>query len=243
MEALWQLVNSGAILPYDDTIQSTTSTVDYARPRHESGWRFDEFRYTFPSKVRRAPTALKKMPQPLSNADLFLSDLAIPDIHPGVAESLYLAVKCFRHDLYLPCLAMLGRASEGTWLELGRSLLKVPSLPDSYRNKISNEIESDKVSTFAKMKRISEMYGSQAVFKNIITRSHPADHVEEVRMWSEVIRDARNAVHYKDDLSVEIDYEKTAALLMGVAKNLRTLYSIRRAAEQVAQEAHGTPTQ
>lgn len=86
------------------------------------------------------------------------------------------------------------------------------------------------------------MYRSQPVFKSVATRSHPADYLEEVRVWSEVLRDTRNAVHYKNDAPVEIDYEKTAALLMGVAKNLGTLYRIRRAAEQVAQESHGAST-
>lgn len=243
VEALWDLVHAGTLLPYHDSTQHTLITVNYVETTgNRDAWTFDEFRYVYPSIVRLAPTALKKNPQALSSADLFLSDLAIPDLHPGVAESLQLAVRCFRHDLYLPCLAMLGRASEGAWLELGRSLLKVQGLPDPYRAKLANELESDKVSIFAKVKSISELYRSQAVFKCVATRSHPADHLEEVRAWSEVIRDTRNAVHYKDDGPVEIDYEKTAILLMGVAKNLGTLYRIGRAAEQVAQASHGTPT-
>lgn len=88
VEALWDLVHAGTLLPYHDSTQHTLTTVDYVETRNRDAWTFDEFRYVYPSIVRLAPTALKKKPQALSSADLFLSDLAIPDIHPGVAESM-----------------------------------------------------------------------------------------------------------------------------------------------------------
>ena len=48
--------------------------------------------------------------------------MEIKNIHAEVKESLEEAVRCFRNELYIACLAMLGKASEGAWIELGIKL-------------------------------------------------------------------------------------------------------------------------
>src|SRR3712207_7848680 len=56
--------------------------------------------------IRRPPrstlfpyTTLFRSPiQPLSDADLFLHELGVQDLHPVVEEALREAVNCFRHE-------------------------------------------------------------------------------------------------------------------------------------------------
>ncbi|HUU08301.1 MAG TPA: hypothetical protein VMW61_02130, partial [Dehalococcoidales bacterium] len=59
-------------------------------------------------------------------------------------------------------------------------------------------------------------------------------YLKEVLNWSNVVRDSRNAVHYGADPATQNTYEKVAALLLGAVPNLRTLYTIRQAAEEIA---------
>jgi len=59
-------------------------------------------------------------------------------------------------------------------------------------------------------------------------------YLREVINWSSVVRDSRNAVHYGADPATQNTYEKVAALLLGAVPNLRILYAIRQAAEEIA---------
>src|SRR5258708_1065385 len=79
-----------------------------------SGWRFGEFALVMPTRLMLAPS-WRSPAQSLSDGDLYLHELGIPDLHPDVEQSLHEAVRCFRHELYLPTLAMLARAAEGAW--------------------------------------------------------------------------------------------------------------------------------
>jgi hypothetical protein len=55
----------------------------------------------------------------LVEPSLYLDVLSIPTMHAELQEALAEAVRCFRAKLYTAGVAMLGKASEGAWLELG----------------------------------------------------------------------------------------------------------------------------
>jgi hypothetical protein len=134
---------------------------------------------------------------------------------------------------------MLGTASEGAWIELGLSLIKVAStstaLSKDALDKITEELKSPYTSVLQKLEAIAKLYERKDIFSEVMKQSgYNHRHLAQVLNWSNVIRDARNAIHYGAGAASENTYEKVAALLLGVPLNLRILYSIRRAAEALA---------
>jgi hypothetical protein len=76
-----------------------------------------------PRDVILAPSRVSSRDEILADGDLYLHSLSIPNLHPAAADYLQQAIKCFRHELYLPAVAMLGSASEVAWTALGESLI------------------------------------------------------------------------------------------------------------------------
>jgi hypothetical protein len=178
----------------------------------------------------------------LANSDLYIAEIEIPELHAEVEDALRQSVQCFSYELYVPCLAMLAKASEGAWLELGDSLLKAASdktgLKTESREKIKVALDDPHKSILAKMEEILKLYNRQDIFKEIAEKSGVNYRsLEEVFIWSNVLCDSRNAVHYGADPATQNTYEKVAALLLGAVPNIRILYAIRCSAEELARPA------
>lgn len=60
-----------------------------------------------------------------------------------------------------------------------------------------------------------------------------AGEIESVVIWSEVLREARNAIHFGVKPVIPNTYEKVAVLLLAAAGNLAKLYHIKRVAQQL----------
>ena len=124
----------------------------------------------------------------MSDPDLFLYNLNIEGLHDDVEQSLREAVRCFRHELYLACLAMLSRASEGAWIELGLKLAE--AIPSD----MQKPAEKDQKDTSGPLCRHwKEDPGRRFVFTSELTCF---DHIyKESRVKAQ---DLRNAVVWAD---------------------------------------------
>lgn len=243
-EAVWSLIGAGILIPAHSNLEPIDANQEWTTivpggGGQSAGWRFTEHEISIPVTVRLAPSAVNQLPQPLSDPDLYLSDFEIPDLHAEVEEALRQAALCFRYELNIPCLAMLAKASEGAWIEMGLSLLKVDpdntSLSSEKREKIRETLKSQYPSIVQKTDTIVQLYDRQDIFGEVAKRSgFNHRYLKEVLNWSNVVRDSRNAVHYGADPATQNTYEKVAALLLGAVPNLRILYSIRQAAEEIA---------
>jgi len=242
-EAVWGLINSSVLIPNGpqpwsiDTNQQWTTVIPGSGGT-SSGWRFEEFEMYVPREVRIAPSIENALPQPLSDPDLYLSDFEIEGMHAEVENSLRQAALCFRHELYVPCLAMLAKASEGSWIELGLTLLEVDpdnqTISTEKRDKFRETLTSQYDSVVRKMDTVVQIYDKQDIFAEVAKKSGCNQrYLKEVLNWSHVVRDSRNAVHYGADPATQNTYEKVAALLLGAVPNLRALYSIHKAAKTV----------
>ncbi len=237
-EALWTLVNSGVLIISSRDLDELQAHLEWTTGHYSSGWSFPQHVITIPTAVRFAPS-FDNTASALATSDLYIQDLGIADLHAEVETALRQAVACFRHDLYLPCLAMLAKASEGAWTELGLSLLKCnaehPNLRAEKRLAIRDSLLSPDSSIVKRIRLVVDLYEKQDVFMEVKERCQVGIQVlREVSIWSNVVRDSRNAVHYGAEPASENSYEKTAALLMAAVPSLRTIYSIRRAAEEIA---------
>ena len=246
-EAVWSLIGTGILIPDHSNLHTIDANQEWTTvipggSGTSAGWRFTEHEISIPVKVRVAPSAVNQLPQPLSDPDLYLSDFEIPDLHAEVGEALRQAVLCFRYELNIPCLAMLAKASEGAWIEMGLSLLKVDpdntSLSSEKREKSRETLNSQYTSIVQKMDTIVQFYDRQDIFGEVAKRSgFNHRYLREVLNWSNVVRDSRNAVHYGADPATQNTYEKVAALLLGAVPKLRILYAIRKVAEEIANNA------
>lgn len=230
-EAVWCLIHNGIFLVASDRSTCVLPNVGWNDRGTSSGWSFSEFQVEIPTKIRIAQSVLSLDHQSLANADLYLHELNMPGLDPDVEVALREGVSCFRHGLNLACLAMLGKASEGAWYELGLALVAVlPQDEAASGLKVIDTLSNRNSSVMKKIDAVINLYGHKEVFKKTIIESGvKPDALRSVVIWADVVRDSRNAVHYGADPAMGNTYEKVAALLMGAVPNLRMLYRIKAA--------------
>jgi hypothetical protein len=240
-EAIWSLIHAGYLIQMADVQGNAPSigwtTVIPGSGGNSSGWTFDEFKIPVPGIVRRAPSSIGSDDQFLAEPDLYLHSLGIPNMHAEVASAFREAVKCFRHDLFTAALAMLGKASEGAWFELGASLLAyVPTNQQAVFNKQRAALEDPMMGTFRKIEAILTVFDRQDIFGPVAALSgiKPKE-LRTVAVWSDSVRDSRNTIHFGVAPATPNTYEKVAALLIGTAPNVRILYRLKDAADAKPQ--------
>jgi hypothetical protein len=242
-EAIWGLISSGLLIPGSSPIPLpllrnlnwVEGVPDYICTR--SSWDLTDISVPIPSKVLRPPSASVSLQQPLSDPDLFLHSLDIKNIHAEVKESLEEAVRCFRHELYIACLAMLGKASEGAWIELGLKLADaVPSNTAVNARKIRDTLEDPYVGIGKKIMETLRLYEMKDIYSEVYKKSGVK--IQDLRnavIWADCVRESRNSVHYGVEPSMPNTYEKVAALLIGAVPHLRLLYQILCAVDSVKE--------
>lgn len=70
---------------------------------YRGAWDFQEFKMSYPHLVTRSRGSSTK--QVLCDPDLFLHELALPDLHPELIDAITEGVACFRAELYTAALA------------------------------------------------------------------------------------------------------------------------------------------
>lgn len=236
-EAIWSLIHGSYLIPMADLHGSAPSiewtTVIPGSGGHSSGWSFEELTIPVPRQVRRAPSFIGSNDQFLTEPDLYLHTLGIPNMHVEVASAFREAVRCFRHELFTAALTMLGKASEGAWFELGASLLPyVPSNQQSIFSKQRAVLEDPMMGTFRKIEAVLTVFDRQDIFGpvSVLSGIRPKE-LRTVAVWSDSVRDSRNTIHFGVSPATPNTYEKVAALLIGTAPNVRILYRLKEAAD------------
>lgn len=240
-EALWSLIHAGLLFPLGD-LRGEPASVDWTTVipgsgGMSSGWRFEECLLPVPGRVRRAPSLAGAPDQFLAEPDLYLHSLGVSNMHAEVVASFKEAVKCFRAELFTASLAMLGKASEGSWLELGEALLKVvPPAEDGKYARQRGALEDPMMGTFRKIEAVLAIYDHQELFSPVAKASGVRlQELRSVAVWSDAVRDSRNTIHFGVAPAVPNTYEKLAALLIGAVPNVRMIYRVKEAADALAK--------
>ena len=233
-EALWGLVHSGVFVMASNNVTgyepSISWTTVYGNSGGQSaGWQLSQFKSSFPAHVH--PSMISDRDQMLSDSDLFLHRLAIPEIHPEIESALRDAVLCFRAELYTPAVVMLGKASEGAWIETGLALAGFIGSEEPNARKLTENIGGSEFGFAKKMREIMNFFETrQPAFKRVAQQAGITLHDMRVAMqWSETLRDARNAVHHEVESFAEHTYETVAVLLLATIPSLRTLHGLNTA--------------
>ena len=232
-EAIWELIHSNLLIRKSPNIESEQIYVSWTTTLpgsggHTASWKFSEYFLPYPSTVSRPPSSTNEPENYLSNHDLYLAQLDVSAFHTDVESSLREAVKCFRNELYTASLAMLGKAVEGSWLDLGESL--IDSLPSKFVSSIGNikdRLENPYVGIGKKIEDVVSLYERQDIFSQVSNQSGVS--LNELRMaaaWSNIVRESRNSIHFGVESSTPNTYEKIAALLLGAVPHIQIIYRL-----------------
>ena len=232
-EAIWSLIGNGHFLitsesNHIENINISWTTVIPGSGGTSSGLTFDDYHIPIPLKVCLRPSGLSRQDQPISDPDLFLHELNIEGLDIDIEVSLSEAVKCFKHELFLGCLALLGRASEGAWIELGKALAnKYPENMSQNGNKLMMSMEDPFIGIGKKISLVLKAYERKDIFGDLykISGVRPLE-LKSCVVWSDSVRESRNSIHYGANPAMTNSYEKVAALLIGTVPNLKTIYGI-----------------
>lgn len=235
-QATWELVTAALLFPAGPAVGWTPS-LGWSTRNGAGGFRLDSIRFNYPEKVVRP---VVEAPSALSDADLFLGELGLNDINQGIIDAVALAVKCLRFDLYLPALAMLAAAAEGAWIEAGTALANAATTRDKAVDKALATIRDDLAGIGQKVRAVVDLYSRRDVVRTVRETSGVSDgQLNEAAVWTAVVRDARNALHWNHEEVFRNDYAKTASLVMAAGQALRVLEAIR-GASRTATSATGT---
>ncbi len=232
-EAVYSLIHSGLFIPEGNQISIETH-IGYTSMRpgfrdggFSAGWYFSQWSYQIPGKIRLLGL-IQETNSIFAAPDLFLKQMNIPNLNSEVQDALYDALRCFRAELYTPCLAMLLKATEGAWTELGLSMIASLS-PDqqSKHEKLKEEITSPYTSITKIIKEVVKLYEKQDIFGGLKVKSGISlEKVRDAAEWSNIVRENRNAVHYGFSVDFPNNYEKVATILLGVPTHFRTIYGL-----------------
>jgi hypothetical protein len=214
-EGIWQLIHSGHFLS-GSGFDSMSVTVLWTQRGNSMGLSLDDFTIGLPP-IRRSRVASVTF---LSDGDLFLQELDIPDMHAPIADALAECIRCFRHDLYLAAVVLLGRAAEGAWIEAGLTTAEL-----SGTHKLQSAIASPLNSFAKKLRSFSDWVSAN---KDAFEAKYGIrlDEFRHATLWTDTVRDSRNAIHHQQEPATANTHEKVATLILGSVVPLRTLYRI-----------------
>ena len=125
---------------------------------------------------------------------------------------------------------MLGSAVEGAWIELGLALADGLGGPGFEPVSFREEMKADQPGIAKKMADILAVYDKTELVRQIRRRAGvSAAQLRAAYVWSDEVREARNAIHFNNPGTLANSYDKVAILMLGAQKNLPTIYAIVQA--------------
>ncbi len=218
-QAVCELVAAGELIAADQPTRWTPSLA-YRTPHGSGGINTKMIGCSFPGRVERPPLA----PDPTTDPDIFLQGIDCKSLHAGIKEAINQALACFRRGLYMPATAMLAAAAEATWTECGMAVAtrlgdaKLQGVVgDPYASISKKAVETRKSLETANGKLLLKAAGQSSA------------RITDAEVWTTVLRDRRNALHWTKAKSFVAEHSDTASLLLGAPLHLGSLEAVRLA--------------
>lgn len=224
--AIWELVHSGHLLPRG-SIQEKRPSIPYQSSHQSGGWRFHEFAFSYPARVFRP--ARSYVEGRFTNGDLYLQQLEIEDLHPGIEEALQEAARCFRHDLLTGTVAMLGAAVEGAWTELATVIVAAFDTRRKPVGRLKETVDNPREGIGKLLKALNTLSEGGTLADVLDGAGVSLEEVRQAIEWTDILRDARNVIHWSHEPHMANDHEKVSLLMLNAAPHLRTIWRIRGA--------------
>ncbi len=124
----------------------------------------------------------------------------------------------------MPATVMVAAAAEATWIECGAAV--AAKLGNTKLEGIINDQYSSVSKKVAEIRKALEHASGKTLLKAAAQTNAKLDQAE---VWTTVLRDRRNALHWGKAKSFIADHAETASLLMAVPLHIGTLEAIRGA--------------
>lgn len=171
------------------------------------------------------PHAFQKISLPddmPTDPDIFLDGIDCKSLHSGIREAVEQGLTCFRRGLYMPATAMLAAATEATWSECGTAVAK--NLNDQKLDNLFSDPYSSISRKVSELSKGLDQPNAKALLKSA---GQSIAKVREAEVWTGVLRDRRNALHWAKAKSFIADHSETATLLIAAPLHIGTLEAIR----------------
>lgn len=215
-QAAIELSNSGCIVLLGG-ISRPEVRVGYRTPGSRGGLPYI-FTHTAPEKIAALDTAESFA----ADVDVLLNGTGCDQMHDGIVEAITLSLECFRKGLYMPSTVMLAAAAEATWTECGAAVAK--NLQDQKLEALFADQYSSISKKVLELRKALENPNAKPLLKSA---SQSIAKVLDAEVWTTVLRDRRNALHWGKAKSFIVGHSETAVLLMAAPLHLGTLESIR----------------
>ena len=237
VEAVTVLTGQGLLLPSDRTLRTIDVNQRWVWMRgnssNSSSW--TGLSFTVPERLILAPSLMGTKPEPLTDPDLYVLHAGIEGAHEDVEEALRDAIECFRQDLFRPSVTMLAKAMEGAWIELGTALAGLGLAPEDMEADAFVDWLQRDASIARKIERVLSLYSSTKSGDSIRKAAQVTPgQLRGAAVWSDSLRETRNAIHFGVKPTIAYNYEGVAVLLISASTNLRTVYRIKAAADSIA---------
>jgi hypothetical protein len=235
-EAFWLLVYEGVLWASEQSTNIDTN-ISWTTIIHGSGQRgdiyFEEFSSKIPNNFVFAPSYRFTDRKTLFDPDLFIIETKLQEFADSeVIEAIQDSINCFRKELYRPAVVLLGKAMEGAWIELGISCANSIPAESGFNKDRFIEAMKDDSSIMKKIEKILDLY-NKSYTEGI--RSNSGIRYQELKsiaLWSDILRESRNSIHFGVKPVVPNTYEKVAVLLLAAAEYLPKIYYIKTTADQ-----------
>lgn len=222
-QALWELIFAGDLFIAGAPVTWEPKSIEYKTTRNAEGMSLSKLKSSYPERIERPKLATVVS----ADIDIFLKGIDIKSLASGIHEAIEQALACFRRGLYFPSTVMLAAATEAAWTEMGTALAK--KLSDK---KLENTVGDEQASIAKKVSEIKKAIESNGGSKAILVSAGKTKYeVENAEVWTTVLRDRRNALHWGKAKGFVADHSETASLLMAAQLHLATLEAIRLASK------------
>ena len=115
-------------------------------------------------------------------------------------------------------------------------LAEFVGLSDAKAKKLAEALVGPEIGFARKLREIVDFFATrQPTFKPLAQQVGVT--LEDLRiamLWSDTLRDARNAIHHRVSTSTDASYEIVATLLLAAVPHLQTSYSLYKAVKDAA---------
>lgn len=218
-QAVWELVTVGDLMP-STGISQWQPELMYSTSRGAGELPVPGIKcFFYPEFVR--PPVVDTVP---NDPDIFLKGVPSQTLHDGIQEAVEQALGCFRRGLYMPATVMLAAAVEATWTECGIAVAK--KLGDTKLDGVVSDQYSSISKIVVEIRKALEQPAGKTLIKDA---GQHISKVIEAQVWTDAVRDRRNALHWGKAKSFIADHSQTGMLLMAAPMHLATLEAIRAA--------------
>jgi hypothetical protein len=239
-----ELMNEGRFVALDENKEVTprvkwTNIPPSGGSGKSGGINFEELKHARPQRILIAPYwRTYDQSADVFDWDVLTKGSTFMNAHEEVQEAWRDALKCLQHELYRPAVVVLGKAVEGAWIETGISLSE--ALPQGKPDKTAKTIVvlRDGRKGFAeKVKTVRDLCTDMRLAEILKASGVSNQDLDVIGTWTDIVREARNAIHFDTKLALPNTFDKTTVLFIAAVSYLQKLYNLKKAADGMKAKA------